>query len=647
MQPLVSTPSPNPTESLLGYVLRVSEKNGYETPTHILDYAGITRREALSPFFPIERFSAVLGKEPGHLLSIAYSAKRTAGNLQFRLLGHDLGQSTRARTYRLTKPAFCPRCVAEKGYLEAHWDIELVTACPRHACKLLAACPACGKKVRWHRKGLLRCECGHDWSNTKTSPADPAAVELQAILVSKIQERPIEEPLSAGMPIEHLQGLPLPALLGAVEIVGRAAAKCEKLDDTDRYELVVKAAAVFANWPVNYERLIDAIVADGGVMGLKHFLSALARAGATEEYGCFLRGPVRGRIAALPPFNPRMGHHINKCAQGGADSIRRTKLSGQIRHNSVGERRAAAFLGIPVKALCALRASGHYRVLNVPTPRSAYHVADLQGFQREILESVPILLPTDCMNDDILSLGHVLREIHFGSSAAKAGMVVSIMEGEIVPIGRSGDRIQDVILRKSDVTALWYKTRFRVEGNTFSPAEAATYLHCDPTIFAAMVKEGALQAIQVPAGIRLTERSVKEFGERYVSVTKLAKEIGTSSRRLQKEITKKNVPLKTFKRGYGKAHQPFVSLEYDGLLTEILENLQTVSSASHVRPTSATLMRQYLEELRERKAFLPRRAGKTNRSAIAKACGFDRNILYLNTEVMALLETFEMEDYQI
>lgn len=579
MQPLVSTPPHNPTESLLGYVLRVSERNGYETPMHILDYAGITRREALSPFFPIDRFSAVLGKEPGHLLPIAYSARRTAGNLQFRLLGHDLGQSTRARTYKLAKPTFCPQCVAEREYLEAHWDIELVTACPRHGCRLLATCPACGKKVRWHRKGLLRCECGQDWSDAKTSPADPAAVELHVLMVSKIQEMPIEEPLSVGMPIEHLQGLPLPALLGAVEIVGRSAAKCEKLDDADRYELVVKAAAVFANWPVNYERLIDAILIDGGGMRLKHFLSALARAGVTEENGGFLRIPVRDRIASLPPLNPRMERRNILNTRKVVDNAFSAKPAGPIRHNSVGERRAAAFLGIPVKALRALRATGHYKVLNIPTPTSAYHVADLESFQKTILESVPMLPSTECIDDGALTLGNILRNGHFGSSVAKGELIASIMDGKIKPVGRSGGRIQDIILQKSDWATFWGKTRFFAEGNTFSPAEAATHLHCDPTILGALIKADALQAIQVPAGIRLTEKSVIEFGTKFVSVAKLAKKIGTSSRKLQSELLKRDIQFTKYERGYGKSDQAFVSAQDGARLDEILQLLKAEHNA--------------------------------------------------------------------
>ena len=86
---LVRTPAPIATESLLGYVLRVSEINGYETPWNVLDHAGISRREALSPLFPIDRLSKVTGHKLEILQGIAYSRKLDTGPLEFQLLTHN------------------------------------------------------------------------------------------------------------------------------------------------------------------------------------------------------------------------------------------------------------------------------------------------------------------------------------------------------------------------------------------------------------------------------------------------------------------------------------------------------------------------------------------------------------------------------
>lgn len=49
-------------------------------------------------------------------------------------------------------------------------------------------------------------------------------------------------------------------------------------------------------------------------------------------------------------------------------------------------------------------------------------------------------------------------------------------------------------------------------------------------------------------------------------------------------------------------------------------------------------LRAYLDDLRERGVPLPMRGGEVNRSAIALACGFNRQVLYVNEGAKALLD---------
>jgi len=254
------------------------------------------------------------------------------------------------------------------------------------------------------------------------------------------------------------------------------------------------------------------------------------------------------------------------------------------------------------------------------------------------------MLPaTECINNEVLTLGYILRNGHFGNSVAKGELIASIMDGKIKPVGRIGGQIQDIILQKSDSAAFWKKTRFIAEGKTFSPAEAATHLHCDPTILGALIKEGSLQAIQVPAGIRLTEKSVMEFGTKFVSVAKLAKKIGTSSRKLQRELLKRDIQFTKYERGYGKSDQAFVSAMDEARLDEIFQTMRSAPQIP-VRPSAITALKQFLTNLKETGAPLPRRGGKPNKRAIAKACGFDRNMLYTNFEAVKLLNLYDTED---
>jgi hypothetical protein len=49
-------------------------------------------------------------------------------------------------------------------------------------------------------------------------------------------------------------------------------------------------------------------------------------------------------------------------------------------------------------------------------------------------------------------------------------------------------------------------------------------------------------------------------------------------------------------------------------------------------------LKTYLDDLKAESRPLPMRAGEPNRSAIALACGFDRQVLYKNPAAASLLQ---------
>ncbi|MET0462598.1 MAG: hypothetical protein ABW007_05575 [Chitinophagaceae bacterium] len=61
-------------------------------------------------------------------------------------------------------------------------------------------------------------------------------------------------------------------------------------------------------------------------------------------------------------------------------------------------------------------------------------------------------------------------------------------------------------------------------------------------------------------------------------------------------------------------------------------------SGQQIGAENAGKLRDYLEVLKSKGARLPSRDGKADKSAIAVACGFNRQTLYNNPEAVALLE---------
>lgn len=225
---LCRTPRPQQTESLFGFVLRVSEANGYDTPRHIWRAADLPRGSDLAPRFPTEPLAALLGLKRDALHPLAYRADPDSRG-SFKILGHPLGDDLRGKPLRLKHPAFCPRCVSEAGYIDAFWDLSAAVACPIHRATVLTTCPACRRRIGWERPGLLTCGCGGSLLNEKTPPASPPVLGLMTLLQARLhgRHRDIENP--GGLPLEHLVSMPFSALLHLVTVLGSIAA-----DENDR-----------------------------------------------------------------------------------------------------------------------------------------------------------------------------------------------------------------------------------------------------------------------------------------------------------------------------------------------------------------------------------------------------------------------------
>ena len=219
---LCRTPRPQQTESLFGFVLRASEANGYDTPRHIWRAADLPRGSDLAPRFPTEPLAALLGLKRDALHPLAYRAN-LEGRGSFKILGHHLGDDLRGEPLRLKHPAFCQRCVAETGYIDAYWDLSAAVACPIHRTTVLTACPACRRRIGWERPGLLTCGCGGSLLEIEGPEASLPVLQLMRLLQSRLHGRTSAIPNARGLPLEHLVSMPFSGLLHLIAILGAIA----------------------------------------------------------------------------------------------------------------------------------------------------------------------------------------------------------------------------------------------------------------------------------------------------------------------------------------------------------------------------------------------------------------------------------------
>lgn len=175
---LLKTPPPYKDEGLAGYILRLAQRNYYQSPNWILKLAGVTahRRLHLS-YKPSEpsRLSQLTQVEDEQLRLLAlfpYQAVSDSSPLSYTI-------------YKYARK-LCPSCLEEFPYCRKLWDWKMVKVCHEHQCLLIKTCPGCQEEIKWSRPGVARCRCGFDFRNALVEPASFHQVHLSRYLYSLI-----------------------------------------------------------------------------------------------------------------------------------------------------------------------------------------------------------------------------------------------------------------------------------------------------------------------------------------------------------------------------------------------------------------------------------------------------------------------------
>lgn len=600
---LIRTPSPADTESLFGYVLRVAESNGYESPWQILSHARISQRGMTSVSLPIESLASVLGRPPSDLQHIAYSGRDAKGALEYRLLGHSLGGNLVSGPLRRNKPAFCPQCVAEHGYIDAFWDLRIAVACPVHRRAPITSCSTCCQPLKVFRPGLLTCKCGASLSTAMATEVAPALVDLMAIVWAKVHRQPISNAaLSADFPLEGLMGMQLQTLTLKLLELGRFSLQ-SRSEEADIRTLFQAAAETLSDWPRNFRAMLHRIgnventTGTGFRKRFEHFYAKFASNRKTnrdcgwlraefmrfglEEWGesivdnKLLVGEAANRrfvtkaelarhlgVSIVTVGNwAKKGHIPLKVRPTSSTSPRYiadlAAIDLKVPQQSDGpilmQRRAAEYLGVPVRVLSYLDKEGHFQKLHMLRHKTGYSTADLDLFRIRLLELSQ--LADDFAEipgaPDLVGLGAVLRKSHFRSHAGKAEFVVAYLNGRCKSPGRTGHSIADIQLRKSDVLQYLAASRCDAAGGSLTQRDAARYLSSDPLAIPGLVSEGHLVQVNTSLGPRITKESLGEFNREYVALATIANEVDTTSALLLRFCQQNRLPAISVTKRFG------------------------------------------------------------------------------------------------
>lgn len=509
IKPLLVTPKPFVDESTMGFLLRTTEMNGYESPFTVLRYTGMNENQVRSARPPMDKVALLYGRPVEEFALLENSIGEEGCSKHWNVMGNNI-----AALYLNPKGArVCPECVIEHGHIENFWYLRHAIACPHHARMAISNCPNCGKKLSWNRPGLLTCSCGHDLSMERGEQIqDSSVLTMLNLLHAKLHGRlpSVSRLQQHGFPMQELESMSLNTLLGIIYRVQpkKQTHRCKHkvsvdVDANNSPQTLMMGLAtaygMLSGWPNGFYDYLESLP-EHAVYSKSYnlqrqfhsFYGSFFKSGLPEEDTDFLRkafvsfgnerwkdnGFIDIRIANRAKTERRAGgiawlaKHLGvmpptlmKYVREGLIKGKALKCGKRVRRifnlddipflPSSGkyyvQREAANFLGIPVSLLTKLKSDNTYKIVRLADGLHGYDELDLIEFRDSIINKAPV--PSEYDPAKHITLGEMLRKKMKGSEIP-ARIIADIKHGKVQPCGRTGDQIRNIFLRREDVMAM-------------------------------------------------------------------------------------------------------------------------------------------------------------------------------------------------
>lgn len=259
---LLCTPQPQPDESLMGYVLRLAEANGYKSPSWIFDLAGLKINVAGGGRDALYRYdwdSTLLEQVTG-LTRIEINDLKSR---QIDSLFSTPSVSSSFSAFRYSSPKVCPVCLAQESYCRGVWDLLPLTACLAHESVMMSVCPECGSRISWARERISVCRCGFDWRESVQMKASHQELEVSRLILA-LCGPPAEKGITIERDNNPLQGLALEDICQALSLFANSYLFFKDgrrirvgTNNLTCHEAYCRAYDIFNDWPMNYHRFLQ------------------------------------------------------------------------------------------------------------------------------------------------------------------------------------------------------------------------------------------------------------------------------------------------------------------------------------------------------------------------------------------------------
>lgn len=590
---LLRRPTPYQNESLMGYLCRVAETNGYDSPYWLLEFASCspwlaTRKQSL------QRLSHLFGVLPQQL------SHRCYWPCEGKPTEYQFGQTHVLRhMINLTRPRICPHCLSEGNFRRQIWDMSVIACCPDHGTALIDYCPTCLAGFQWQHAKVNECStCGQRLSQIKTSQAPTDALELTAYFSRRVLGYP-----KAASPFVHLDHVELQEITSAITFIGSHACGrgsgqglqlATRLSAGATLRVVNEAAKILKNWPEGFYELLDSIKdaeppARSGTGLLNDFgplYETVTKTLRNRQYkflqtvffdylqthwdGGFLsqknrrtgvyaskRFMTRAQATSVLHARPETVSRLIKAQRLKAiqrpmgqrtltlvdrESILHHQLTVQ---DHITFTQLCHYLGLSEKTVRELIARGHVvPVAGISTNASRPLVYSIEEVLR-LLGSIPSAVAIIAKHDSHVSFRHSCRKLSaIGMSVAD--VVELILCKRLVPAGfdTGQNGFSQCLFNPRDMDQLIDKSPIAPPGWFTVPA-AATSMQLKQEVVYKLVSNGHLKVVsKIRRGrqVRLiSQTEIDHFQQTYVQATSLAKTLETSPKQAILKFRKQGI----------------------------------------------------------------------------------------------------------
>jgi len=216
--PLLYAKPPHKDESLIGYIIRLTELHKLKSPSPILRLIH-GKRYKIPSQKDITKFASIVGCNPNVIANLFGFGSRNSEYQRVWRLGNEW----------ITKPyfissrtlSFCPICLREKPYLRSVWELVFYQACSIHNVQLIHVCSYCNKPPQWTRSSVTKCTCGAPFTEEHCRPAENHSLLISTLIHNRISDKSLtNEGMASNNAINKLAHLTIDGLFKTIWLLG-------------------------------------------------------------------------------------------------------------------------------------------------------------------------------------------------------------------------------------------------------------------------------------------------------------------------------------------------------------------------------------------------------------------------------------------